>query len=83
MSRQSLKMRWSGVVRRWGLMKIDEVTAKAVIDKVFEGMDAIHVSARHVGKHCDGDTFSDYQAKAAVLISSINDAHIALMYPNS
>jgi hypothetical protein len=63
-----------------GLMKIDEITAKAIIDKVFEGMDAIHVSARHVGKHCDGDTFSDYQAKAAVLISSIEEELLKPMY---
>lgn len=66
-------------------MKINEVTAKAIVEKVFEGMDAIHESARHVREHCDVDTFSAYQAKAAVLISNIEDdllKPIYRLYPN-
>ena len=61
-------------------MKIDEQSAKSVIEKVFEGMDAINVSARYVREHCDGETFSDYQLKVAVLISNIEDELLKPIY---
>jgi hypothetical protein len=61
-------------------MKIDERSASQVIEKVFGGMDAINESAKHVKEHCDGEAFSDYQLKAAVLISNIEDELLKSIY---
>lgn len=61
-------------------MKIDEQSAKSVIEKVFEGMDAFNVSAKHVREHCDGETFSNYQLKAATLVANIEDELLKPIY---
>ena len=61
-------------------MNIDEASAKLVVERVVHAMDLLNQSAGTVREKCDEATFSDYQLKAAILISNIEDELLKPIY---
>lgn len=61
-------------------MNIDEISAKLVMERVVNAMDLLNQSAGTIREQCDGDTFSDYQLKVAILISNIEDELLKPIY---